>query len=164
MRFPRVRRLRTLMVAVAVIAVVLVVVENRTSTVTSGPVIVPLAFHAQDARTGKPIPGALIQVWTKGSSTSQTDITDAEGNVQFQYWTTYSSRSSIMGRGGVRVRYDSGLHCFASGYRVLRTLLVDVTKDRRYHVDAVPPPVIVRLEAGPRDGTAEGRLDSPDDK
>jgi hypothetical protein len=111
----------------------------------SGRRTVVLDFCAVDAGTGRPVPGALIRLYEGTPEHSLT--TGPDGHARF----LYRDAAVAMSYGGLRghrtrVHYGWMVSASADGYERKVADLSTLTGDPRYHSEALPPPILVRLE------------------
>ena len=135
----------TLMGMVATCGIAMAMLVNFSSeTVWVGFASVPLEFVVVDAASGKPIDGAAITL-TEGKP-EYSAVTGVDGRAKVVVHATISGRSSW--RQETRsVNYAWGLSVTCDRYEPVYEALQNVTRDKRYHSDKSPPPIVIRLKA-----------------
>ena len=110
-----------------------------------GRASVPLEFLILDATTGRPINGASI--WLAEGDPEYQATTGTDGTAKLIIQATTAGRSGIF-RSVRSAYYDHwSLVISADGYKGLNDDLGRHTRGPRYHSDAVPPPIVVRLSS-----------------
>ena len=126
-------------VAPMVLAVILLAIPLFQDAAWVGSATIPLEFLILDASTGRPVSGASVAL--------------AEGDPEYRATTGPDGtarliiRAMIGGRSGTRsVNYGHwALVISADGYKGVNDDLRHHTRDPRYHSEAVPPPIVVRI-------------------
>jgi len=141
MKIPRVRlTVRRMMTVVAVVSLLLLA---QPDALWVGHATIPLDFLILDAPTGQPIGGASISL--DEGSPSYTATTSPDGRATVVIRATTAGRSSLLRRTR-SVNYGWALRVSAGGREGVTRDLNGYTRDRRYHADAAPPPIVVRLK------------------
>lgn len=143
MGLPRVRfTVRAMMVAVAVVALLLVA---QPEAVWVGHATIPLGFLILDASTGRPIEGASIHLDLEKENPDYKATTGPDGHAEVVIQAMTTGRSSMV-RHTRTVNYGKWMLVVAAdGYESLTDDLRKLTLEPRYHYDAAPPPVVIRL-------------------
>jgi hypothetical protein len=144
MRVSRVRFRVLLLVTSIAIAVVVLVALNDAAWV--GHASVPLEFRVLDDSTGRPIEGASIRLAEGDPEYRATTGTD--GRAKMVIRAMIGGRSSLI-RTTRAVNYAWRLEVTADGHKGVTDYLGDHTRGNRYHSDASPPPVVIRLARTP---------------
>jgi hypothetical protein len=114
---------------------------------------IPLDFLIIDAGDGSPIPSATIRFIEFNPETVLT--TGRDGHAAFVFRnahvasTRYYPLMGLPAEEKLAVDYSWILSVRAEGYDGQIVDMSDLTKDRRYHYDAVPPAIVVRLQRRP---------------
>jgi hypothetical protein len=151
-------RIRSLMLLIAGVGFLLALpglLEKFIVAYGIGDTVVALEFVALDAVSGKPVPGARLQLTDPECPNPRPPLmtaatTDADGRSTItNSFEVTSSWSGLTGRRFWRgVRYPLWeMRIEAAGYKPFEAQFHSyVAKDRRYHEDRVPPPIMVRLQ------------------
>jgi hypothetical protein len=114
------------------------------------PITIPLSIVVVDDSEGYTIQSASIMIpkplWSKASFAT---LTGTDGRASIVLDTMCSDGYNTVFRVHRRVSYPSEVHVSAQGYQSKRFVLADRTEDPRYHYNAVPPPITVRLRRLP---------------
>ena len=111
---------------------------------------IPLDFLVIDAGDGRPIPSATIRFIEKHPEMVLT--TGPDGHAEFVFRnapvasTRYDPLIGSPGKETLAVNYGWALSVKAEGYDDQFVDMSALTKDPRYHYDAVPPSIVVRLD------------------
>jgi hypothetical protein len=133
-----------MMVAVAGLAVVLFAVKTLSPDATRiKHEFIPLEFLVLDAATDRPIDGASVQL----ALVSYPVKTGLDGRALMTIKARTAERSSWMRRTRSVTYGDWWLDVSAGGYKKSVDSFRDHTSHPRYHLDAVPPPIVIRLSA-----------------
>jgi hypothetical protein len=114
-----------------------------------GTVSVPLVILVVDDKTGHPIEGAAVKFLDRhrsGMTREATTSVDGRANFVLDVWFSEGYNGTLMLRVYRRVNYNEDVQVSAKGYRPSTIPLEDRTTDPRYHYDAAPPPILIRLE------------------
>lgn len=135
-----------LVVAIAAFAIALAIALSPDAYWVGGASI-PIDFLVLDASTGQPIGGASVRL-AEGNPEYQA-TTDPTGKARIVIQATTAGRSSLRRRTR-SVNYGRWwLVVSAIGYMPLEDDLGRYTRDRRYHYDASPPPIVIRIASDP---------------
>jgi hypothetical protein len=110
----------------------------------------PLDFLIIDAHDGRPIPSATIRFIEFNPETILT--TGRDGHAAFLFRDAHVASTRYYPLIGppaeewLAVNYSWVLSVRAEGYDDLIVHMSDLTNDRRYHDEAVPPAIVVRLQ------------------
>ena len=111
---------------------------------------IPLDFLIIDAVDGRPIPLATIRFVDQVPETVLTTGRDGHVAFVFRNAPVESTRYYPLVGSPVKVTLDVNywweLSVNAEGYDERRLDMGDLTKDPRYHYEAVPPTIVVQLE------------------
>jgi hypothetical protein len=111
---------------------------------------IPLDFLVIDAVDGRPIPSATIQFIEFKPETSLTTGRDGRAEFVFRNARVASTRyAPLIGppaKEKLAVDYSWVLSVRAEGYDDQLVDMSVLTQDPRYHYDAVPPAIVVRLQ------------------
>jgi hypothetical protein len=160
MRLPRVRfTVRRMMIAVAAVAFLLwLVLRWDADTGVSlgiGHASIPIVFVVQESGSDRPVEGATIHLQDPDYEDTPNppyvlDLkTGPDGQATvLSDWTFHASEGIPSGKlRFYRVRYPPWEMRFsAEGYQGVAASFRDYeSKDRRFHEDAPPPPIVIRL-------------------
>lgn len=137
--------MRRMMFAVGIMAGFLFLVSSLFEAVWVGRATIPLEFVILDDSTGKPIRGASI--WLTEGTPEYRATADSNGRAKLLIRATVAGHSSRV-RSTRAVNYGSWRLVVAGGGFDLNADLRMLTKDARYHYDATPPPIVIRLKRG----------------
>jgi hypothetical protein len=111
---------------------------------------IPLDFLVIDAGDGRPIPSATIRFIEFNPETVLTTGCNGHAGFVFRNAPVASTRYDPLigppGKEKLAVNYCWVLSVRAEGYDDLIVDMSVPTKDPRYHYDAVPPAIVVRLQ------------------
>jgi hypothetical protein len=142
-------RVRALLAILVLFAALLSLARGPFSlNVASGHLTVPLVFEINDASSGRPVPGATIQLVDESGILTHSAASNNTGHAAIFFQTRFGRRTTYGVIHELSLDYgDRWLIVSAAGYQQVRAPLTQFTNDRRYHVTN-PPPIVIRLKPG----------------